>query len=153
MIAHATSTVAAGSPPTAWNALRRSAASTTASSATAGADPGSGPSPVSRARALRRPARCRPRCRHPAPPARSPRRPTGTEPVRHPAVWVLTGGEDHGLLATFPPGAVPAPFRVVGEVTAPAQQGAGKLAGTVLVDGALWRGSPGWDHFRDQPRR
>src|SRR5665647_2459283 len=104
MIAPATSTAAAGSPPTAWNAWRRSAASTTARSATAGADPGSGPSPVSRARALRRPARCRPRCRHPAPPARSPRRSPGTGPVRHPAVWVLTGGEDHGLLATFPPG-------------------------------------------------
>src|SRR5665647_3435636 len=59
MIAPATSTAAAGSPPTAWNAWRRSAASTTARSATAGADPGSGPSPVSRARALRRPARFR----------------------------------------------------------------------------------------------
>jgi thiamine-monophosphate kinase len=74
-----------------------------------------------------------------------------------PAVWVLTGGEDHGLLATFPPGAVPAPFRVVGEVTASAEHGggtgAGTVAGTVLVGGALWRGSPGWDHFRDQPRR
>src|SRR5665647_2184567 len=46
MIAPATSTAAAGSPPTAWNAWRRSAASTTARSATAGADPGSGPSPV-----------------------------------------------------------------------------------------------------------
>src|SRR5665647_2855749 len=145
MIAPATSTAAAGSPPTAWNAWRRSAASTTARSATAGADPGSGPSPVSRARALRRPARFR----HRAPPARSPRRPPGTEPGRHPAVWVLTGGEDHGLLATFPPGAVPAPFQVVGEVSAPAEHG----AGTVLVGGALWHGSPGWDHFRAQPRR
>ena len=66
-----------------------------------------------------------------------------------PAVWVLTGGEDHGLLATFPPGAVPAPFQVVGEVSAPAEHG----AGTVLVGGALWHGSPGWDHFRAQPRR
>src|SRR5665648_17663 len=59
MIAPATSTAAAGSPPTAWNAWRRSAGSTTARSATAGAEPGSGPNPVSRARALRRPARCR----------------------------------------------------------------------------------------------
>ena len=42
-----------------------------------------------------------------------------------PAVWVLTGGEDHGLLATFPPGAVPAPFQVVGEVSAPTEHGAG----------------------------
>src|SRR5665648_927604 len=111
MIAPATSTAAAGSPPTAWNAWRRSAASTTARSATAGADPGSGPSPVSRARALRRPARFR----HRAPPARSPRRPPGTEPGRHPAVWVLTGGEDHGLLATFPPGRRRDPWRPVPE--------------------------------------
>src|SRR5665648_871075 len=59
MIAPATSTAAAASPPTAWNAWRRSAGSTTARSATAGAEPGSGPNPVSRARALRRPARCR----------------------------------------------------------------------------------------------
>jgi thiamine-monophosphate kinase len=36
-----------------------------------------------------------------------------------PLAWVLTGGEDHALLATFPPGAVlPEGFAVIGAVTA-----------------------------------
>lgn len=66
--------------------------------------------------------------------------------------WVLTGGEDHGLLATFPAGvAVPEPFRVVGTVSAP---DARHPAGTVLVDGRPpGTASTGWDHFGDQPRR
>jgi thiamine-monophosphate kinase len=54
---------------------------------------------------------------------------------------VLTGGEDHGLLACFPEGAVlPAPFRIIGAVVA------GDPA--VLVDGrppAVT--APGWDSF------
>jgi len=55
--------------------------------------------------------------------------------------WVLGGGEDHGLLATFPPGAaLPAPFRAVGRVVA-GQQGA------VLVDGQVPDAPRGWDHF------
>ncbi|MBC7290541.1 MAG: thiamine-phosphate kinase, partial [Actinotalea sp.] len=60
-----------------------------------------------------------------------------------PLEWVLTGGEDHGLLATFPPTVpVPAPFRRIGSVLA-----AGEPA--VLVAGAPPRaGSVGWDHFR-----
>lgn len=60
--------------------------------------------------------------------------------------WVLAGGEDHGLLASFPQG-VPLPegFAVVGEV----REGAGE----VLVDGRPPRGSTGWDHFAAQPRR
>lgn len=56
--------------------------------------------------------------------------------------WVLTGGEDHGLLATFPPGvALPAPFRVIGTVhEGPAQ---------VTYGGAQPPVSGiGWDHFR-----
>lgn len=61
------------------------------------------------------------------------------------ATWLLTGGEDHGLLATFPPGALPAPFRAVGRVEAPTEAA---TSGTVLVAGAPWLGSPGWDHFR-----
>jgi thiamine-monophosphate kinase len=65
------------------------------------------------------------------------------------AVWLLTGGEDHGLLATFPPGPVPPPFRAIGRVTEPD----GHATGTVVVAGTPWQGSPGWDHFRDQPRR
>jgi len=53
--------------------------------------------------------------------------------------WVLTGGEDHALVATFPPGvALPPRWTVIGEV----RQGRG-----VLVDGEGWAGQAGWDHF------
>lgn len=62
------------------------------------------------------------------------------------AVWVLTGGEDHGMLATFPPAAaLPDGFTVLGTVGAP---DAGRPAGTVLVGGTVPAVSPGWDHFR-----
>ena len=54
--------------------------------------------------------------------------------------WVLTGGEDHALAATFPPGtALPPRWTVVGQVS----EGLG-----VLVDGQAWAGEAGWDHFR-----
>ena len=53
--------------------------------------------------------------------------------------WVLDGGEDHGLLATFPAGAaLPEPFRAVGRVTV----GTG-----VSVDGVAALARSGWDHF------
>ena len=53
--------------------------------------------------------------------------------------WVLTGGEDHALAATFPPGVkLPPRWAVIGEV----RQGRG-----VLVDGEGWTGQAGWDHF------
>lgn len=61
-----------------------------------------------------------------------------------PVAWALGGGEDHGLLASFPPGAVPAGFRVVGRVRAP---DAGAPAGTVLVAGRPPHAVPGWEHF------
>jgi thiamine-monophosphate kinase len=54
--------------------------------------------------------------------------------------WVLSGGEDHALAATFPPRVVlPPGWTVIGEV----REGEG-----VLVDGQPWAGSAGWDHFR-----
>jgi thiamine-monophosphate kinase len=54
--------------------------------------------------------------------------------------WVLTGGEDHALVAAFPPGtALPARWRVIGEV----RDGTG-----VTVDGAPHQGPGGWQHFR-----
>jgi thiamine-monophosphate kinase len=54
-------------------------------------------------------------------------------------VWMLTGGEDHALAATFPPGAtLPARWQVIGRVT----EGQG-----VSVNGRPFRGRPGWDHF------
>jgi thiamine-monophosphate kinase len=52
---------------------------------------------------------------------------------------VLTGGEDHSLAATFPPGTrLPPRWRVIGAV----RPGHG-----VVVDGQPWAGALGWDHF------
>lgn len=59
----------------------------------------------------------------------------GVDPLH----WVLTGGEDHALVAAFPT-APPAGWTVIGEV----------LAGDpgVVVDGRVYEGGPqGWDHF------
>lgn len=59
----------------------------------------------------------------------------GADPIQ----FVLSGGEDHPLLATFPDRAsVPAGWRVVGEVA----EGSG-----VTVDGAVHEGPGGWVHF------
>jgi thiamine-monophosphate kinase len=53
--------------------------------------------------------------------------------------WLLTGGEDHALAATFPPGTeLPGHWTVIGTVRA----GRG-----VTVDSRLPEGSGGWDHF------
>jgi thiamine-monophosphate kinase len=58
-----------------------------------------------------------------------------------PLSWLLTGGEDHALVATFPPGAaLPAGFALIGDVRA------GDPA--VLVAGKPYDGDPGWTHFR-----
>jgi thiamine-monophosphate kinase len=52
--------------------------------------------------------------------------------------WVLGGGEDHALAACFA-GPAPTGWRVIGRVLdGPAR---------VLVDGAEWRGYPGWQSF------
>jgi thiamine-monophosphate kinase len=52
--------------------------------------------------------------------------------------WVLGGGEDHALVATFS-GSPPAGWRVIGRVLdGPAR---------VLVDGDTWRGNPGWQSY------
>ncbi len=55
----------------------------------------------------------------------------------------LSGGEDHALLATFPP-EVPLPdgFRAIGRVQELGEHG-------VLVDGSPYAGSGGWDPYRD----
>ncbi len=54
--------------------------------------------------------------------------------------WVLAGGEDHALVATFPPDASPPEgWNGIGIVRA----GSG-----VLVDGMVRNGPHGWDHFR-----
>jgi thiamine-monophosphate kinase len=54
--------------------------------------------------------------------------------------WVLTGGEDHSLVATFPASAaLPPRWRVIGEV----RHGNG-----VTVNGEPHPGTGGWQHFR-----
>jgi len=58
---------------------------------------------------------------------------------RDPLEWVLTGGEDHALAATFPPmPGAPSGWTVVGQV----HEGEG-----VRVDGAAYEGPGGWRHF------
>nr|WP_250649139.1 MULTISPECIES: thiamine-phosphate kinase [unclassified Actinomyces] len=68
------------------------------------------------------------------------------DPAAAARAWVLTGGEDHGLLATIAPGtALPAGVSVIGRVHAP---GEGRLAAPgVLVGSRPWEGALGWDHF------
>jgi thiamine-monophosphate kinase len=60
-----------------------------------------------------------------------------------PLEFVLGGGEDHSLVATFPAGSeLPEGFRAIGAVTAAEDEGPG-----VTVDGAPYEGSSGWTHF------
>ena len=61
----------------------------------------------------------------------------GVDPVH----WLLTGGEDHALVATFPPSvALPAGWTAIGSV----REGEPE----VLVQGRPYTGGPaGWDHF------
>jgi thiamine-monophosphate kinase len=60
---------------------------------------------------------------------------TGADPVS----FVLGGGDDHALLATFPAGAaLPEGWTVIGAVS----DGSG-----VTVDGAAYEGPAGWTHF------
>ncbi|MFB1296761.1 thiamine-phosphate kinase [Mycobacterium sp. pW049] len=59
---------------------------------------------------------------------------TGADPLQ----WVLGGGEDHALVATFP-GTVPSGWRAIGIVVA------GRPG--VTVDGDTWAGNAGWQSF------
>jgi thiamine-monophosphate kinase len=60
----------------------------------------------------------------------------GADP-RH---WVLTGGEDHALAATFPdPRGVPEGWVTIGTVT---------RGRAVTVDGKPYEGPAGWQHWR-----
>ncbi|MFZ2013616.1 MAG: thiamine-phosphate kinase [Nocardioides sp.] len=59
---------------------------------------------------------------------------TGADPLQ----FLLGGGDDHALLATFPRGSVPEGWQVIGSVT----EGSG-----VTVDGAPYDGPAGWTHF------
>lgn len=60
----------------------------------------------------------------------------GVDPLR----WVLTGGDDHALVAAFPPDErLPPDWRIIGRVT----EGEGvQVTGHETRDG-------GWDHFRE----
>jgi thiamine-monophosphate kinase len=64
----------------------------------------------------------------------------GADP-RH---WLLTGGDDHALAATFPPDVLlPFGWTRIGAVLSP-----GAADPAVLVDGRHYDGGPGgWDHF------
>ena len=65
-------------------------------------------------------------------------RATGTDPY----VYLLAGGEDHALAATFPPGSVPEGWTVIGTVGEAHDSGP-----VVTVDGKPWEGTQGYDHF------
>jgi thiamine-monophosphate kinase len=59
---------------------------------------------------------------------------TGADPIS----FILGGGEDHALLATFPSADVPEGWIVIGSVA----EGSG-----VTVDGGEYDGPTGWTHF------
>jgi thiamine-monophosphate kinase len=60
-----------------------------------------------------------------------------------PLQFILAGGDDHALLATFPDVAsVPSGWSVVGQVSAPGEDGP-----AVTVDGLPYDGPTGWTHF------
>ena len=59
--------------------------------------------------------------------------------------WVLTGGDDHALVATFPADVVlPDGWITIGTVA----EGHG-----VAVDGRIWTDTGGWEHFRARRAR
>jgi thiamine-monophosphate kinase len=59
---------------------------------------------------------------------------TGADPLQ----FILGGGDDHALLATFPGAEVPEGWLVVGSVSE---------GSAVTVDGAAYDGPTGWTHF------
>ncbi len=84
--------------------------------------------------------------------------PAGTLAWEEAFGWVLSGGEDHSLAATFPPGTrLPPRWRVIGRVigtvhSAGGHSAGGRLGHGVVVDGQPWAQTPGWDHFALRPR-
>ncbi len=73
-------------------------------------------------------------------------RTVGAATNRDPLDFVLTGGEDHALVACFPVGSIAAGWHVLGRVHAAPE--AGDTGSAVTVDGAAWATPGGWDHFR-----
>lgn len=82
-----------------------------------------------------------------ADPVRAAAERTDTDPM----TWMLTGGEDHALVATFAPGTVPEGWTVIGSVDAAAGPDAAGSAPMghpcIMVDGQQWQGAGGWTHF------
>lgn len=80
----------------------------------------------------------------------------GADP-RH---WVLTGGEDQALVATFPPDrSLPEGWRAIGSVSEDPSGSAGpvgsegqrseeRVPGRVTVDSETYEGRAGWQHWR-----
>jgi thiamine-monophosphate kinase len=65
-----------------------------------------------------------------------------------PREWMLTGGEDHGLLATFPAHVVvPPPFVIIGSVADAGSSGSAGEFPRVMVDGQRREGLGGHVHF------
>jgi thiamine-monophosphate kinase len=64
----------------------------------------------------------------------------GEAALAPPLSWMLTGGEDHALAATFPPDVrLPPRWTVLGQV---------RVGQGVTVDGRPWPGPAGWNHYR-----
>ena len=63
----------------------------------------------------------------------------GVDPMQ----FILGGGDDHAIIATFPATAdLPEGFTTIGSVAEPGESGA-----VVTVDGAAYDGASGWSHF------
>jgi thiamine-monophosphate kinase len=63
----------------------------------------------------------------------------GVDPMQ----FILGGGDDHAIVATFPAATeLPEGFTAIGSVTAPGEAGV-----VVTVDGAAYDGPSGWSHF------
>jgi thiamine-monophosphate kinase len=63
----------------------------------------------------------------------------GVDPMQ----FILGGGDDHAIVATFPArSALPAGFTAIGSVAGPGESGP-----SVTVDGAAYDGPTGWSHF------
>lgn len=61
-----------------------------------------------------------------------------------PYSWILAGGDDHALVATYPAEtSLPPQWRVIGTVVS----GTAETTGLVTVDGSRHCGPQGWEHF------
>lgn len=70
-----------------------------------------------------------------------------TQVGHDPLDWVLTGGEDHALVGTFPDAAaVPQGWTVIGRV----EHQDGEQAGRVTVGGRVHAGRSGWSSFESE---